>query len=84
MYQDTFYWLGNSMIANECFNCNDPNVGLALNEDRTYVKCYMGDTGLLVSHAFNEKEISDGQLYKQILNDNLSINEGMLFENAIA
>lgn len=84
MYQDTFYWLGSAMIANECFNCNDPNVGLSLNEDRTYIKCYMGDTGLLVSHAFTQNEISDGELYKQILHDNLSINEGMLFENAIA
>ena len=84
MYQDTFYWLGNSMIANECFNCNDPNVGLSLNEDRTYIKCYMGDTGLLVSHAFTQNEISDGVLYRQILHDNLAINEGMLFENAIA
>ncbi len=44
----------------------------------------MGDTGLLVSHAFSESEISDGNLYKQILHDNLSLNEGMLFENAIA
>ena len=84
MYQDTFYWLGSAMIASECFNCNDPNVGLSLNEDRTYIKCYMGDTGLLVSHAFTQNEISDGELYKQILHDNLSINEGMLFENAIA
>lgn len=84
MYEETFFWLSNSMMTNECFNCNDPNVGLSLNEDRTYIKCYMGDTGLLVSHAFNESEISDGELYKQILHDNLSINEGMLFENAIA
>lgn len=84
MYQDTFFWLGDSMIANECFNCKDPNVGLALNEDRTFVKCYMGDTGLLVSHAFSEKEIAEGELYRRILNDDLSINEGMLFENAIA
>jgi len=84
MYQDTFFWLGNSMIANECFNCTDPNVGLTLNEDRTAVKCYMGDTGLLVSHAFSGKEIADGELYRRILHDNLSINEGMLFENAIA
>ena len=84
MYQDTFFWLGDSMIANECFKCSDPNVGLSLNEDRTYVKCYMGDTGLLVSHAFSENEISDGELYKQILHDNLGINEGMIFENAIA
>ncbi len=84
MYQDTFFWLGNSMMTNECFNCNDPNVGLSLNEDRTFIKCYMGDTGLLVSHAFTETEIAEGELYKQIIHDNLSINEGMLFENAIA
>ena len=84
MYQDTFYWLGDSMIANECFSCNDPNVGLSLNEDRTSIKCYMGDTGLLVSHAFSESEMADGELYRQILHDNLSVNEGMLFENAIA
>ena len=84
MYQDTFFGLGNSMMTNECFNCNDPNVGLSLNEDRTFIKCYMGDTGLLVSHAFTESEIAEGGLYKQILHDNLSINEGMLFENAIA
>ena len=63
-YHDTFFWLANSMIVNECFNCTDPNVGLSLNEDRSFVKCYMGDTGLLVSHAFSENEISDGELYK--------------------
>ena len=84
LYQDTFYWLKCSMMTNECFLCNDPNVGMALNEERTFIKCYMGDTGLLVSQAFNETELSDGNLYKQILHDNLSINEGMLFENAIA
>lgn len=72
------------MIANECFNCTDPNVGLSLNEERTSIKCYMGDTGLLVSHAFDENEIAEEELYKQILHDKLSINEGMLFENAVA
>ena len=84
LYEETFYWLGDSMICNECFCCDDPNVGLSFNEDRAYIKCYLNDTGLLVSHAFNEKEIADGELYRQILHDNLSINEGMLFENAIA
>ncbi len=72
--------IADSMIANECFGCNDPNVGLSLNEDRTYVKCYMGDTGLLLSHAFSEKEITEGELYKKLLNDRLSINKGMFFE----
>ena len=83
-YQDTFFWFGDSMIANGCFNCADPNVGLSLNEDRTAIKCYMGDTGLLVSHAFDENELAEEELYKQILHDRFSINEGMLFENAIA
>ena len=83
MYHDTFFWLGDSMMVNECFNCNDPNVGLSLNEDRTYIKCYMGDTGLLISHTFNENEIADGEIYREILHDNLSVNEGMFFENAI-
>lgn len=83
-YHDTFFWLSDSMIANECFNCSDPNIALALNEDRTYVKCYMGDTGLLVSHAFSENEIGEEDLYRQLLLGKLSINEGMFFENAIA
>ena len=56
-YEETFFWLSDSMISNECFLCNDPNVGLSINEKRTYVKCYLGDTGLLVSHAFDENEL---------------------------
>ncbi len=83
-YADTFFWLGNSMICNECFLTRDPNIGLALNEDRSYIKCYMGDTGLLVSHAFDENALADSELYKQIINDKLSLNEGMLYENVIA
>ncbi len=83
-YHDTFFWLADSMIVNQCFNCSDPNVGLSLNEDRTYVKCYMGDTGLLISHTFDENEISDGELYKELLLGKLSVNEGMFYENVVS
>ena len=83
-YHDTFFWLSDSMISNECFLCNDPNVGLSINEERTYVKCYLGDTGLLLSHAFDENELLENKVYAQIFNDKLSINEGMLYENVIA
>ena len=83
-YSETFFWLSDSMISNECFLCNDPNVGLSINEERAYVKCYMGDTGLLLSHAFDENEILENEVYSQILNDRLSFNEGMLYENVIA
>ena len=44
----------------------------------------MGDTGLLVSHAFDENELLEDEVYKQILAGKLEINEGMLYENAIA
>ena len=83
-YEETFFWLSDSMISNECFLCNDPNVGLSINEKRTYVKCYLGDTGLLVSHAFDENELLENEVYKQILDEKLSMNEGMLYENVIA
>ena len=48
------------------------------------MKCYLGDTGLLVSHAFDENELLEDEVYKQILCDKLNMNEGMLYENAIA
>ena len=57
---------------------------ISINGDRGYVKCYMGDTGLLLSHAFDENELMEGAVYSQILNDKLSVNKGMLYENMIA
>ena len=83
-YDEPFFWLDDSMICNLCYKCNDPNVGLALNKNDSYVKCYMGDTGLLVSLAFSENELADQNLYKQIMDGKLSLNEGMLYENMIA
>ena len=83
-YVDPIFWLEDSMICNICYKCNDPSVGLALNKNDSYAKCYMADTGLLVSLAFSENELSDNELYKQIMNDKLSLNKGMLYENAIS
>lgn len=83
-YDDPLFWLDDSMICNLCYKCNDPNVGFALHKNDSAIKCYMGDTGLLVSLAFHENEISDNRLYKQIMDGRLSLNEGMLYENAIS
>ena len=83
-YEETFFWLSDSMVCNECRRTNDPNVGLSLNESDTYIKCYLGDTGLLVSHAFDENELLEDEVYKQILAGKLGLNEGMLYENMIA
>lgn len=47
-------------------------------------KCYMGDTGLLITHSFMDKEYIDNELYRDILLDRLHVNEGMLMENIVA
>ncbi len=83
-YADTFFWLGNSMICNECFRADNPECGLAMNETRSSVKCYMGDTGLLVTRAMDENIISSNELYQKIYRGKLSLNQGMFFENAAA
>jgi hypothetical protein len=83
-YADAFFWLSDAKIINCCYNSTEPNIGLKLNEVRTTLKCYMGDTGLLISHAFDEKGIVGADLYKKLMFDKLEVNEGMLVENVVA
>ncbi len=83
-YEDSFIWLNEAMITNSCFNTTDPNIGLALSADHSTCKCYMADTGLLVTLAFMDKKFADNELYKAVLFDKLNINEGMLMENIVA
>ena len=83
-YEDSFVWLNKAMIVNACFNSTDPNVGLALSEDNTTQKCYMGDTGLLITQTFIDSPFIENDLYKAILFDRLEINEGMIMENVVA
>ncbi|MDO4332688.1 MAG: DUF4143 domain-containing protein, partial [Eubacteriales bacterium] len=83
-YEDAMFWLADSMIANICYNSTAPNIGLKLNMDRMTLKCYMGDTGLLISHAFDENGIVSEEIYKKLLFDKLEVNKGMIMENIVA
>lgn len=83
-YEEAFSWLDESMIVNLCFNTTDPSLGLALTEQETNVKCYAGDTGLLVTQAFENKPYLDNEIYRSILLDKLNVNEGMIMENFVA
>lgn len=83
-YRDAMFWLSDAMIVNNCYNSTEPNVGLNMNRDRTLLKCYMSDTGLLVSHAFDENRIMGEEIYKKLLIDKLEVNMGMITENAVA
>ena len=83
-YEDAFFWLDDARVVNICYNATEPNVGLRLNLDRTTLKCYFGDTGLLISHAFDENSIADQQLYRKLMLGKLEVNQGMLVENLVA
>ena len=83
-FEDSFIWLNEAMIVNTCFNSTDPHAGLALSADNTTQKCYMADTGLLVTQTFTDGKFTDNELYKAILFDKMNINEGMLMENIAA
>lgn len=83
-YKDALFWLDDAMVINTCYNSTEPNVGLNLSSERTTLKCYMADTGLLLSHAFDEKAIVSQGIYPQLLFEKLEINKGMLVENIVA
>ena len=50
-YEEAMFWLDDAMIVNICYNSTEPSIGLKLNMDRMTLKCYMGDTGLLISQC---------------------------------
>ncbi len=83
-YEDALFWLNDAMIVNICYNSTEPNIGLRLNMDRLRLKCYMADTGLLISHAFDENGIVSEEIYKKLLFDKLEVNKGMIVENIVA
>lgn len=83
-YEDAMFWLKDAMIMNPCYNSTEPCIGLKLNTDFMTLKCYMADTGLLISHSFDENGIMTEEIYKKILFDKLEFNEGMIMENMVA
>lgn len=83
-YEDALFWLSDAMIINICYNSTSPDIGLKLNMNRMTLKCYMADTGLLISHAFDENGIVSEEIYKKLLFDKLEVNKGMIVENIVA
>ncbi|WP_321426909.1 hypothetical protein [uncultured Bacteroides sp.] len=65
---DIFSCVVSYISANCCYNSTEPCIDLKLNKERTTLKCYMADTGLLISHAFDERGIvSDEPTISQII-----------------
>ena len=83
-YKTTYDFLDESMIVNNCYNITDPEVDMELYCEKEKFKMYMGDTGLLISLILNVEKENANTLYKAIISGDLSINEGIIFENMVA
>lgn len=83
-YKGPVKWLNEAMIVNIAENVTDPSVAFNLSTTDQSFKCYMGDTGLLVSLAYKNKDYLENELYEAILFDKLHVNEGMIIENVVA
>lgn len=83
-YQNAFLWLSDAKIINCAFNTTEPSFGLRMNDERSTLKCYMADTGLLISHAFDENGKVPIEVYQKLILGKLEINEGMIVENIVA
>lgn len=76
-YSSSIEWLKNAGIINYCYNLTEPAAPLKSNLRLDCFKIYMRDTGLLMS-------MYEQGIQKDILNDELYINEGAILENVCA
>lgn len=76
-YFGALEWLNDAGITNFCYNLNNLELPLEGNKDRDSFKVYMADTGLLMAM------LEDGS-QTEIMNGNLGIYKGAIYENIIA
>ena len=73
-----------SMVAIICENVSEPSIGLSLNALPNEMKIYQADTGLLITQILSNNKEANKDIYKKVIIDRLSLNNGMIFENAVA
>lgn len=73
-----------SQVVMVAHHSNDPNVGMPLHEDSDRYKMYLNDTGLFITLAFRDKDITENVIYQKLLSDKLSADLGYVYENIVA
>ena len=76
-FQNSFIWLRDADMALPVYNAEEPKVPLKLNEQRSLFKLFQNDVGLLASQYVQGIQL-------QILQGNVDINFGAIYENAVA
>jgi len=83
-YDSSFEWLKSAMTVNLCYASTEPSVGIGMRTDMLSLKCYMGDTGLLVSMIFAPYGERSPEVQGRLLSEALSVDKGMVVENLVA
>lgn len=73
-----------SMTVNIARHADDPFVGLAMNTNLNAFKLFLSDTGLFVTLAFMDKDVTENIIYEKLLSDKLSANMGYVYENVVS
>ena len=76
-HENSFVWLRDADMALPVYNVEEPRAPLKLNELRNLFKLFQNDVGLLASQYV-------GGIQLQILQGNICINNGAIYESAVA
>lgn len=76
-YNNSITWLEDSGLVNKVYRLKTFDIPLRAYKDQTSFKLYFMDTGLLLA-------MYEENLYSDILNGNLGVFKGAIFENVIA
>lgn len=73
-----------SMAVNFSYHAGNPSIGLSQHKNMQQYKMFVGDTGLFVTMAFWDNEVTENIIYQKLLSDKLASDLGYVYENVIA
>ena len=73
-----------SMAVNFSYHADNPSVGLSQHKNMQRYKMFVGDTGLFVTMAFWDNDVTENIIYQKLLSDKLASDLGYVYENVIA
>ncbi len=82
-YRDAIDWIGESMVGSLCYGVDEPTAFDGFSLQPSKIKCYMADTGLLLTLASGDSYL-ESELYKSFVEGKMSVNKGMMSENLVA
>ena len=84
-YKEALFWIADSMVGNLCvgIDFDGPSVFGDFSVQPSRLKCYMGDTGLLLTMAAGGNYLTS-EVYNSFVLGKMAVNQGMMTENLVA